>query len=351
MNKIILFCLINIFISTVGNTQCTVCYKLQDALIDPSTVRELNLSGEGLTNVPVEIATMLNLEELDLSNNQILEFSFPSGTFPKLRTLNLSNNLGFSTFSFDEKFLENCVLEELNLSSCGIRNINPKIGAVKELKTILLKNNQIYNVPNSLSDAKKISKIDLANNQLKRSRAIFANFWNLEVLDISGNDQLDLEVVFLSLLFKDKLHTLSVTPSGMKDILGESFNQLPIQVLTIKDATFENFDSQFKKNGTIKELNFVNCLFLKPSAIYGTLKSLSNLEKMDYNGTPVTKDIKELDQLKTLKIVNSPIEKDVELQDLKKLESLDLTESSMNKDLQEKLVEGVSTDIGVIDLH
>src|SRR5437868_2202454 len=50
-------------------------YSLADALLAPETVTSLKLNSQGLTDIPDGIRKMVNLTELDLSDNSIDDFS------------------------------------------------------------------------------------------------------------------------------------------------------------------------------------------------------------------------------------------------------------------------------------
>lgn len=100
---------------------------------------KLDLSGKQLNKLPSYVLNLNNLEELNLSNNQL------TGALPaeiknlkKLRILNLSNNL-MTGIPAEVGQLSN--LEILNLSNNQFTGLPYELGNLKNLKTLNLSGN------------------------------------------------------------------------------------------------------------------------------------------------------------------------------------------------------------------
>ena len=102
--------------------------------------KELNLSKQGLTKLPLEIGQLTNLTTLSLSNNQITEIPEWLGQLTNLTTLSLDNN--------------------------QITEIPECIGQLTNLTTFYLHTNQITEIPEYLEKLLNLQKLDLRQNPL-----------------------------------------------------------------------------------------------------------------------------------------------------------------------------------------
>lgn len=110
---------------------------------------KLNLSGQALTKVPDYVFLMVNLEELNVSNNQL------AGA------------------------------------------IQAEINKLANLKVLLANDNQMTGVPAEVGQLKKLQVLDLSNNKLTGLPYELGNLQNLQLLNISGNNysQADLDII------------------------------------------------------------------------------------------------------------------------------------------------------------
>ncbi|MBI5456624.1 leucine-rich repeat domain-containing protein [Candidatus Kaiserbacteria bacterium] len=109
----------------------------------------VNRSGQGLSEMPKEILSMTQVQELDLSNNNL------TGALPA---------------------------EIRHLSSLEVLNIS---------------NNKMTGLPAELGQLSKLRVLNAANNQLTGIPHELGNLQSLEILDLSGNDisAQDLDVI------------------------------------------------------------------------------------------------------------------------------------------------------------
>ena len=138
----------------------------------------------GLENFPSELFSLEDsLEVLDLTNNSLSTLPDDFDRFKKLKRLFLSNN----QFNHVPK-----VLAKLpNLSMIGIRNNHIKIFEENSLplsiRWLILTDNNLEALPNSIGDLLLLQKFMISGNQLKSLPNSLSNCKNLELLRISAN--------------------------------------------------------------------------------------------------------------------------------------------------------------------
>jgi hypothetical protein len=93
--------------------------SLEEALKEPANVYRLDLSHNGLTEFPMEILRLINLQTLNLSNNGIEILPADIVKLHKLQYLNLSTN--------------------------GIKKLPAEIASLRHLKKLDLSQNQFLN--------------------------------------------------------------------------------------------------------------------------------------------------------------------------------------------------------------
>ncbi len=125
------------------NTQYDQPSSNQDSQESEVITSKLNLSNKQLNKLPSYVLNLNDLEELDLSNNQL------SGALPaeikslkKLKILNLSNNL--------------------------MTGIPAEMGQLSNLQTLNLSNNKLTGLPYELGNLKNLKTLNLAGNDYSK---------------------------------------------------------------------------------------------------------------------------------------------------------------------------------------
>lgn len=103
----------------------------------------LDLSNQGLTKIPNDVFNKTQLQELNVSNNQI-EGAIQSqiGQLGKLRILDASDNL--------------------------MTGVPAEIGKLSNLTMLDLSNNKLTGLPNELGNLKKLEILDLSGNNVSQ---------------------------------------------------------------------------------------------------------------------------------------------------------------------------------------
>ena len=138
----------------------------------------------GLSTFPVEILTLADtLEVLDLSNNQLTELPDSIVQLKKLKILFVSNN-HFTVFP--KVLREFPVLNMIGFKANQITTV-PENAFPPLLIWLILTDNKIAKLPNSIGDCTLLQKCALAGNEIEELPQEMANCVILELLRISAN--------------------------------------------------------------------------------------------------------------------------------------------------------------------
>ncbi|MGF1748354.1 leucine-rich repeat-containing protein kinase family protein [Vibrio cionasavignyae] len=167
--------------------------QLQSGELSGTT--HLKLS-ESLTTFPSEILSLADsLEVLDLSNNLLTSLPDELETFSKLKIVFASNNL-FDTLP---SVLGRCPnLEMVGFKANNIKHV-PAESLPKRLRWLILTDNQISSLPDSLGERPRLQKLALAGNHLTALPSTIENLHNLELVRISANQLTQCPDLLLSL--------------------------------------------------------------------------------------------------------------------------------------------------------
>ncbi|MAP96521.1 MAG: protein kinase [Ponticaulis sp.] len=139
---------------------------------------------EGLTEFPKALFELADtLEVLDLNSNELSSLPDDFGRFKKLRILFLSNN----PFTVLPEVLSDCPA----LSMVGFKNNKisqvPENSLPDQLRWLILTDNEITALPQSIGRLNKLQKCMLAGNQLTDLPEEMANCRSIELLRLSAN--------------------------------------------------------------------------------------------------------------------------------------------------------------------
>jgi len=146
-------------------------------------IRQLKLS-ENLNTFPLEILTLADsLEILDLSNNALSSLPEELAQLTKLKVIFASQN----KFDHVPEILGQLPnLEMVGFKSNQIKHVAEDSLPAK-LRWLILTDNLIETLPNSLGERPRLQKLALAGNQLTQLPKTLAQAHNLELIRISAN--------------------------------------------------------------------------------------------------------------------------------------------------------------------
>jgi len=247
---------------------------------------------QGLRNFPKELYSLEDsLEVLDLTDNNLSSLPEDFYRFKKLKRLFLSNN----QFNHIPK-----VLAKLpELSMIGIRNNQIKTFEENSLplstRWLILTDNELTTLPNSIGDLKSLQKCMLSGNKLSFLPKTFAHCTNLELLRISANKLEGFPTLLLSLpklswlaysanpfckkhpKIKDKLKVVSWEELEIKELLGEGASgNIYKAIYEKKEVAIKIFKGEMTSDGLPQEEMDINISMGVHKNLIDVLAKVSN---------------------------------------------------------------------------
>jgi len=276
------------------------------------TLKVLKLVGLELKELPKGIKRFKNINELDLSKNELESFKFKPKDFPELKKIVLSENL---LSEKSKKIKRNKQIELLNLSDNDLfvfpKNIqrnkhlkglylaynflstskNMNFKKFKNLELLNFYNNQIVELPESISKLQNLQILDLYHNDLRFLPNSLVKLKNLQTLAISNNRLWQLPAEFekldsLKVLFAhhNKFTTLAALPSNLEQV-DIGFN------------LFETVPQCFSNLQKVEELDISNNKMNGGSEVLRSMKSLKKVYLALNNFDEEPKKFAELQQI------------------------------------------------------
>ncbi|MEG5162985.1 leucine-rich repeat domain-containing protein [Microcoleus sp. AT3-A2] len=315
--------------------------QIPDALVQLSQLRELNLNGNQITQIPAEALVQLpNVTHLHLSSNQITQIPDALAKLckilvqlPNIEHLDLSDNQIAQIPDALEKLCETLVqlpnLRSLYLSDNEIAQVPDALAKLCEalvqlpnLRELNLSGNQIAQVPDAIGQLSNLTKLDLSNNQIKQIPDMLAQLFNLTWLQLGSNQITSIPeaICQLSNLQGLGLHDNQITQ--IPDAICQLSNLASLTLFTNQITQIPDSIAQLSQLTGLDLCN--NQIAQIPDAI----GQLSNLTKLDLSNNQIKQipdAIGQLSNLEQLYFGRNQIETIPEcLETLPKLQKLDL---------------------------
>lgn len=259
----------NILELDVGNCRL---FQIPNFIFKLTNLKKLNLSGNEINYLNPNIGCLINLEELDISENSLRGIPHLIN-LKKLKTLNLAfNRLVFEIYDFSDfgelttldisnKYKENKVLKYIKIPDSletlvlkGHSRLDSEFSidqTNENLKTVYLSGCDLDRIPEFLYEFKKITNLDLSYNLLENPWEQTKKFENLRRLNLRHNlvntfECLDHLFENLEYLDISKNH-ISTLPYNFKD-----FKYL--KTLIAVDCNIKNLDFDFNDLTDLRDL-------------------------------------------------------------------------------------------------
>lgn len=156
--------------------------KIERAARDEA--RRLDLSGMGLTSLPLELWQLSDLVYLDLSNNRLSALPPEIGRLVKLRELDLSRNRLTALPAEIGRLAE---LKYLHATHNQLAELPPEIGRLGQLSALSLFDNRLTVLPAEIGQLSQLEFLSLNYNRLTSLPAEIARLDRLQALWLQGN--------------------------------------------------------------------------------------------------------------------------------------------------------------------
>ncbi|XP_067215836.1 leucine-rich repeat-containing protein 40-like isoform X2 [Linepithema humile] len=161
---------LNLMDNLLGTCQHSTWEWLEMPIRDNLSLRHLNICGNFLTEFPLQITCLKNLQSLNISRNKINFLPKELGTLPHLLYLDLTSNYLGKYNCKAWEWLEQTEVRNkliiLYLSDNLLTVLPPQIGKLNALITLWLGGNKLKCLPQSLANLKNLIFLDLSNNDL-----------------------------------------------------------------------------------------------------------------------------------------------------------------------------------------
>ncbi|MDM8560897.1 COR domain-containing protein [Candidatus Parabeggiatoa sp. HSG14] len=161
--------------------------ELQEVLLDISqlqNLQQLDLSCNQLTTWPVEMAQLQNLQQLFLWDNQLTVWPVEMAQLQNLQLLHLLGNQ-LTTWPVEMAQLQN--LQKLYVSSNQLIAWPKEMAQLQNLQRLYLSYNQLSEWPKEMAQLQNLQQLKLWDNQLTTWPVEMAQLQNLQQLDLSRN--------------------------------------------------------------------------------------------------------------------------------------------------------------------
>ena len=212
---------------------------------------ELNLTGQGLTELPKEIGKLKNLTKLSLDYNQISEIPDSISELKNLAELYLVGNQ-ISKISDAISELKN--LTDLYLGSNQISQIPDSIVGLKNLTELYLSNNQISEIPDAISELRNLTGLYLHSNQISQIPDAIIKLKNLRILDLGNNliREIPAEIIQLENLERDQDGMIEGIGIEGNPIINPPYEIVEKGIYAIRSYFLTQQLSRYKDDDTLK---------------------------------------------------------------------------------------------------
>ncbi|WP_392533729.1 leucine-rich repeat protein [Nostoc sp. C117] len=282
--------------------------------------RELDLSGQELTELPVEIGKLQQLESLILGK-QVEGYEYVGGRYlqkvsgnnlktlplellglPNLRKLDISGN---PLESIPDVVTQVLHLEELILIRVELTEIPDVIAKLTNLTQLHLSVNQITQIPEAIAKLTNLNLLFLYNNQITQIPEAIANLTNLTNFDLSDNQITQIPEAIANLT---NLTRLNLSRNQITQIPEAIANLTNLTQLYLRNNQITQISEAIANLTNLTQLDLSdNKITQIPEAIANFLTDLRELDLSDNQITQIPEAIANLTNLTQLGLSDNKI--------------------------------------------
>ena len=251
----------------------------------------LNLSGLGLTQLPISLGQLIQLQHLNLRKNQLITLPDSLDQLTQLQTL----DLGFNQLTTLPGWLGQIIqLHTLDLSGNHLTTLPDWLGQLAQLQTLILIDSQLTMLPEWLGQLTRLQSLWLLGNQLTTLPDWLGQLIQLQTLSLSDN-QLTMLPDSLGQLIQ--LRSLDLSDNQLT-MLPDSLSQLiQLQTLSLRGNHLTTLPDWL---GQLTQLQTLSLSDNQLTALPDWLAQLIQLRSLDLSDNQLTTLPDWLDQLAQL---------------------------------------------------
>ncbi|MEI7587265.1 leucine-rich repeat domain-containing protein [Runella sp.] len=241
--------------------------SVPDVIYRFTEMQELNLSGNELKSAAIDLTRLPKLRHIWLNANQLTDTSLHFPLNKTLKVLNVQGNrfpdvpqairnckkltslwLGYNKLTQlnENSFKGLRRLQDLNLYSCDLKNLPKGISKLKRLEVLDLYYNELSTLPRNLGRMRRLQQLALSNNQLiqipttlgrlKRLHSLYAHHNKLSTLPGSVGKLRSLRILALN---NNQFSTLPKQIGSLRvveeiDISDNNLSEVPAQIVQLR---------------------------------------------------------------------------------------------------------------------
>lgn len=149
-------------------------------------IKQINLADNQISEITGHnFKSLMNIEKVDISYNQLFAISHDRITYSKCKNLNIKGN---KLIKFPASISDTHTLEKLDLSENKISSIDDNaFDGLENLIELDLSFNELTYLPTSIGKLTKLKRLNLSGNRIGSLPKEFENLTSLEFLDLDNN--------------------------------------------------------------------------------------------------------------------------------------------------------------------
>lgn len=241
-----------------------------------NNIKVLNLSFNGLINIPESLGRLTNLEKLCIYDSNLIILPLSIGNLVNLKVLelsgiNLENIQGIGR-------LTNLVKLEIsgmiNFSEV-MPNLSKLLHNLINLKELYLIHNQIENIPETIGRLTNLEKLDLRKNRTENIPESIGNLINLKELNLGYNEIVNIPYSVGRLTNLEKLYLLNNQIENIPESIGDLIN---LKELNLSSNALLSIPLSLNV-GRLTKLNTLN---LNYNELITDTEEISNITGLDH---------------------------------------------------------------------
>lgn len=226
----------------------------------------LDISSQGISEVPTSIAELENIRTINLSDNNISFLPEEIAELPILNYLYVQNN---NLSELPAALYTITSLTSINLNGNHLTTISSEIGSLTNLSQISISDNNLQSIPVEIGQLTKLNYFNFSSNEITAIPQEIGQLTNLQYLYVGDNQLLNL-------------------PASI-------WNITSIEYLSINNNSFSTLPNELKQLTNLIELNISNNNITALPAFMGELINLEYLNLTSNSFTSIPQAVCDLE--------------------------------------------------------